>query len=198
MDAVSFVPANQASWEDLQTVFGSRGYAASCQCQRIRLGDRVWWNMPREERAHRLREETDCGHPESDRTSGLVAYLDGEPVGWCSVGPRTGYRRLMNSPIPWVGRREDKADEGVWTLACFATRAGYRKRGVTYALAAAAVDFARRRGAQALEGYPMITQPGQEIPWGEVNVGTYKVFAAAGFVEVSRPSHRRAVMRVDF
>ena len=35
---VSVVPANEAAWEDLQTVFG-RGAAAKCQCQRIKLGD---------------------------------------------------------------------------------------------------------------------------------------------------------------
>jgi GNAT superfamily N-acetyltransferase len=197
-DAISVVPANQASWDDLQTVFGDRGYAAACQCQRIKLGDRAWWHMPVEERAQRLREETDAGHPESDRTSGLVAYLDGEPVGWCAVEPRTAYRRLLNSNVPWAGRTEDKADDGVWALACFAVRAGFRRRGLTYALAAAAVEFARERGAKALEGYPIVPRPGQEVSWGELNVGHPHAFAAAGFREVSRPSSRRVVMRVDF
>jgi hypothetical protein len=73
---VSVVPANEASWEDLQTVFG-RGATAKCQCQRIKLGDGAWYRTPVEERAQRLREETDCGHPEADATSGMVAYLDG-------------------------------------------------------------------------------------------------------------------------
>lgn len=196
--AITVVPANEASWDDLQAVFGTRGYAFRCQCQRIKMGDRAWWNLPVEERAHRLREETDCGHPESEHTSGLVAYLDGEPVGWCAVEPRTAYRRLVNSRVPWAGRTEDKNDDGVWAVVCFAVRAGYRGRGVTYRLAAAAAEFARERGARAVEGYPIVTRPGQEVTWGELNVGSHKVFAAAGFVEVSRPSHRRAVMRVDF
>jgi GNAT superfamily N-acetyltransferase len=39
----------------------------------------------------------------------------------------------------------------------------FRRRGISRALARAAVDFARERGARALEGYPMITEPGQEI-----------------------------------
>jgi GNAT superfamily N-acetyltransferase len=195
---ISVVPANQSSWDDLQTVFGDRGYAATCQCQRIKLADRVWWYMPVEERAQRLREETDVGHPEAEHTSGLVAYLDGEPVGWVAVEPRVAYRRLLNSPIPWAGRTEDKQDDGVWAVACFATRAGFRRRGITYALATAAVEFARSRGATALEGYPIIPRPGQEVPWGELNVGHYNVFVAAGFAEVSRPSTRRAVMRIDF
>lgn len=44
----------------------------------------------------------------------------------------------------------------------------------------------------------MITQPGKEITWGELNVGARQVFEDAGFVEVSRPTVRRVVMRVDF
>jgi GNAT superfamily N-acetyltransferase len=100
--------------------------------------------------------------------------------------------------VPWAGRDEDKSDDRVWALVCFVVRAGFRGRRITYDLAAAAVDFARSRGARALEGYPMITQPGQEITWGEVNVGTRSVFAAAGFAEVSRPTKRRVVMRIDF
>jgi GNAT superfamily N-acetyltransferase len=77
-------------------------------------------------------------------------------------------------------------------------RAGYRRRGVSYALARAAVDFARERGARALEGYPMITEPGKEIIWDEIHVGSRSVFAAGGLTEVSHPTKRRVVMRIDF
>lgn len=81
---------------------------------------------------------------------------------------------------------------------CFVTRTGFRRRGVTYALARAAVEHARRRGARALEGYPMITEPGQEITWGELHVGSRSVFGAAGFTQVAHPTTRRVVMRIDF
>jgi hypothetical protein len=71
-------------------------------------------------------------------------------------------------------------------------------RGIAYALARAAADFARDRGARAVEGYPMITQPGQDITWGEMLVGNRSIFDAAGFIEVSHPTPRRLVMRIDF
>ena len=77
-------------------------------------------------------------------------------------------------------------------------RAGFRRRGFSRALASAAVDFARRRGASALEGYPMITHPGHDIAWGELHVGSRSIFAAAGFSEVHQPTLRRVVMRIDF
>ncbi|MEP6892952.1 MAG: GNAT family N-acetyltransferase [Gaiellaceae bacterium] len=83
-------------------------------------------------------------------------------------------------------------------MTCFLTRTGFRRRGISRALARAAVDFARQRGARALEGYPMITQPGQEITWGELHVGSRSIFADAGFDEVSHPTLRRVVMRIDF
>jgi len=195
--AISVRPANEASWEDLQTVFGMRGPASRCQCQRYKLRPREFFaGFPAEERAGRLREQTDCGHPASDTTSGLVAYLDGEPAGWCAVEPRTAYAGLVrNNRVPWADRAEDKTDDSVWAVTCLFTRAGFRKHGVSRALARAAVDFARERGARALEGYPMTTK---NVISEELHVGTEGVFAAAGFTEVSRPTLRRAVMRIDF
>jgi hypothetical protein len=43
----------------------------------------------------------------------------------------------------------------------------------------------------------MITQPGQEITWDELRVGSRSIFADAGFTEVSHPSLRRVVMRIE-
>jgi GNAT superfamily N-acetyltransferase len=195
--SLAIVPANAASWEDLQRIFGTRGTASRCQCQRYKLRPRESFaSFPAEERAERLREQTSCGHGESATTSGLVAYLDGEPVGWCAVEPRTAYAGLLrNNRVPWTGRAEDKADDSVWAVTCLFTRAGFRKRGVSRALARAAVDFARERGARAVEGYPMTTR---NAILEELHVGTEGVFADAGFAEVSRPTPRRVVMRVEF
>ena len=179
----------------------TRGYRSDCWCQRFKIRGTEWDSnsVPVEERARRLREQTRCGHPEARTTSGLVAYLEGEPVGWCAVEPRSAYPRLLRKcRVPWEGRSEDKTDDSVWAATCFVTRAGFRRRGVSRALARASVDFGRQRGARALEGYPMLTEPEKEITWGELHVGSRSIFAAAGFAEVSRPSRRRVVMRIDF
>jgi hypothetical protein len=96
-DSITVVPANQASCDDLQAVFGERGYAAQCQCQHFKIKATDWDREKRsnfKQRAMQLREQTHCGHPASPTTSGLVAYMDGEPVGWCAVEPRTAYMRL--------------------------------------------------------------------------------------------------------
>jgi GNAT superfamily N-acetyltransferase len=194
---VRIVPANQASWEDLQTVFGTRGDPSRCWCQRYKMQPRESWaSVGAEELSLRLRDQTDCDHPRSRSTSGLVAYLADEPVGWCAVEPRSHYARLLrNVRVPWGGRSEDKDDDSVWAVTCFVTRAGFRRQRISYALARAAVDFARRRGARALEGYPITTT---DVILGELHVGSRSAFAAAGFTEVSHPTLRRVVMRIDF
>ena len=198
-EQLTIVPANEASWADLQAILGTTDDPGRCACQRYK-SEAFIWSMSDVECRRRLREQTNCDDPSAESTTGLVAYLgaEREPVGWVAVEPRTEYRRLPKVRTVWSGRQEDKTDDSVWAVTCFVTRKGYRKRGLTYALAAATVGYARERGARALEASPMITLPGKEITWGELHVGSRQVFAEAGFTEVHRPSPRRVVMRVDF
>ena len=199
VDEITFLPANQVPCDDLMAVFGTGRSSAVCFCQRYKLmPGEAFSKSPREERAQRLREQTRCGDPSASETTGVVAYLDGEPVGWCAVEPRPAYFGLLRVyRTPWEGRNEDRTDAGVWSVTCVLVRAGYRKRGIAYALARRAVDHARSRGARALEAYPMRTETG-EVIWDEIHVGAQSIFAAAGMVEVSRPGKRRVVMRIDF
>lgn len=196
--SVRIVPANEASWEDLQAIFGTTDYAGRCRCQRFKVVGWVWRDTTQEERTEMLRLQTACGEPGAAATSGLAAYLDDEPAGWVAVEPRPAYPKLRTSRVPWTGRDEDKDDDGVWAVTCFTIRKGYRGRGLTYPLARATIGYARERGARAIEGYPMIAEPGKEITWGEMHVGARQIFEEAGFGEVSRPTVRRVVMRIDF
>jgi hypothetical protein len=68
----------------------------------------------------RLRIQAECGYPDSDTTSGLVGYLDDEPMAWCAVESRTAYIRLTRQ-VTWAGRNEDKTEEGVWGVTCLVT-----------------------------------------------------------------------------
>ncbi len=188
------VPANEASWEDLQSIL--TGMAGRCHCTRERLGDGDYFPMPESDRASLFRAESHCGDPRATETIGVVAYLGDEPVGWCAVDRRSVYGRLRGSPVPWTGRHEAKDDESVWAIPCMIVRRGYRGRGYTAQLVRGAVEHARERGAQAVEGYPMLTE-GREITWDEFRVGPVSAFAAAGFAEVSHPTKRRVVMRLE-
>lgn len=83
--SLRIVPANQVSWDDLQAVVGAaRCHGGRCFCQRFKIPDSQWRSLSDDERAHRLRAQADCGHPGSGSTSGLIGYLEDEPV----IAPR--------------------------------------------------------------------------------------------------------------
>lgn len=193
--SLRIIPASEAPWADVQLVL-SASSPRRCQCQRYKLQPRESFaSFPAEEREQRLRLETYCDDPVLRQTTGIVAYLGDEPVGWCAVQPRTAYPGLIrNNRVPWAGRAEDKSDDGVWALTCFVTRIGYRRRGISRALASSAARFAQERGARAVEGYPLTTTA---VIDEELHVGTVATFAQAGFQEVSHPTKRRVVMRKD-
>ena len=198
-NAIRVIPANEAPCDDLLAVFGDRGSSATCFCQRYKLQPREGFaSHPRAERRERLRQQTRCGDPSAAATSGIVAYLDDEPVGWCAVEPRPGYFGMARVyRVQWEGRNEDRADERVWSATCVLVRAGSRGRGVAYALAAGAVEHARARGARALEAYPYRTEVG-EVTWDEIHPGTESIFVAAGMSEIMQPGKRRVIMRIEF
>src|SRR5262249_10281164 len=126
---LTILPANEVSWAEVQKVFGFRGDASHCHCQRYKIGVRDWDSIPDEARAAMLRAETTCGAPSAETTTGLVAFLDDEPVGWCALEPRTAYPRLLKTRVPWTGRAEDRDDATVWAVTCFVVRVGYRRQG---------------------------------------------------------------------
>jgi GNAT superfamily N-acetyltransferase len=187
--AIIVRPVSEELFDDVQTVFGAKGQAARCQCQAYRMG---WYAVHSDDvpgRRELLRDQVIEGH-------GLLAYLDDEPVGWCSVAPRPDYAYLRQTV--WKGRHEHKDDAGIWAATCFVTRASYRHQGVSRALAAGTVDLARDHDAKAVEAYPMKPAPGKEVTWGEMHVGALNAFLAAGFRIVHVPSLRRAIVRYDF
>jgi GNAT superfamily N-acetyltransferase len=93
-----------------------------------------------------------------------------------------------------AGDGGDPADDSVWVVSCFVVRVGHRRKGVAHALLEAAVEHARAHGAQRLEAFPVVAGPG--VPSADLYHGPLSVFEAAGFDVVSRPSERRAVVRM--
>src|SRR5258708_19157752 len=171
------IPANEASCHDLEAIFGTADYPFHCQCQRFKVTGWLWRDTTLDERLAMHRASTACGQPAAAHTSGLVAYLEDEPVGWVAVEPRVAYPKLRALRVPWTGRSEDKDDEGVWAVTCFCVRKGDRGRALTYPLAQPAAAYARQQGATALEGYAMETQPGRAVTWGVLHVGAVLVFS---------------------
>jgi hypothetical protein len=62
-EQVKILPVNEASWNDLTTIFGTRDYPAMCQCQHYKVVGWIWRDSTREQRtAMRLRLGGDLLH----------------------------------------------------------------------------------------------------------------------------------------
>lgn len=122
---------------------------------------------------------------------GVLAYVDGEVAGWCSVAPKSTYRRLMRSrTIPHLDEDRDP-----WSIVCFVVRGGYRKRGLMHDLLDGAVEHARASGAAMVEGYPVDTG-GERVDVISGYVGTVALFEAHGFSRVqATDAHSGATTR---
>lgn len=193
---ISVVAADVAGFAALQEVFGTSGSAARCQCQRYKLRPHESFaRQPPQVRAERLHEQVTGLATDGATTCGLIASIDDQPAGWCAVEPRRNYEGLVrNQKVPWQGRDENRDDPTVWALTCLFVRRGLRRRGVSQALVAGAVEAARSGGARVLEAYPMTTT---EALSDELHPGLLPTFLAAGFTEITRPTQRRAVVRLE-
>ena len=116
-----------------------------------------------------------CGR---ENPPGVIGYDDGEPVAWCSVGPRAENTRLTRSRL--IRPLDDVA---VWSIICVVVRGGRRRRGYTTPLIEGAVAHAAARGAPAVESYPVDPGAGR-IDLTMAFVGTRAMFEKAGFVVV--------------
>jgi GNAT superfamily N-acetyltransferase len=109
---------------------------------------------------------------------GLLAYRADQPVGFISVGPRTAYPRVDASKTsPPVD------DVAVWAVPCFYVHRAHRGAGVTTALLRAAVDYARKDGAPAVEGYPR-SDDAPRVSAESAFFGTEAQFRRAGYRRV--------------
>jgi GNAT superfamily N-acetyltransferase len=152
----------------------------------------MFWKLPNKEFRSLAYEGNKAAQKailDSGQVPGLLAYLDGEAVGWIAVEPRGEYPRLARSHVL---RPVDA--EAVWSITCFFTRRDYRGKGVSISLLRATIEHVRRRGGRIVEGYP--TEPKTEkMPAPFVYTGLASAFRAAGFTEVARRSETRPIFR---
>lgn len=166
-------------WDDVAAVFGERGDAARCWCMYLRQPTVDY--RDRAGNRESLRRVVAAG-----AEPGVLAYRDGEPVGWASVAPREEF-------LPRLRRSKTLAPapgEGIWSVLCFVVPARHRRQGVAAALLAGAVEFARDRGARAVEGHPLDDAHGRRWPGAVAYNGVASMFAKAGFTEIARRGDR--------
>jgi len=107
----------------------------------------------------------------------LVAYVGKEPVGFVSLGPRYDFSRISNSKAtPPV------YEVAAWVIPCITVRHGHRGKGVAVAMLRAAVEYAGKRGAPAVEAYPRAasTRLHDDLAF----IGTQAMFRKAGYRKI--------------
>jgi ribosomal protein S18 acetylase RimI-like enzyme len=184
-------PLSAATWASLAELFREGGDPRWCWCQYWRLRSKDFSAAKAPQLRERLRDQA-----LSDEPPGLFAFDGERAVGWVSLGPRADCERVVRSRvIPTID------DRPVWSIVCFAVSSAARGRGVARALLDGAVDYARERGADALEAYPVAVDAGEPIHAEAAFTGTLPMFERAGFRVVadgaSDPSsrNRRVVVR---
>jgi len=188
IDGFEIEPLTSGRFDDFVHVLGAGG-VGGCWC--------MYWTCPSSatfmaaakggstaENKRAFRAQVDSGPP-----PGLLAYDDGEAVGWCRVMPRAALPGLANS-------RNFKTAldiDGVWSLACFVIRRSHRGRGLTATLTAAAVEFVREHGGRTIEAYP--TDPTEQQSPAAVYTGIASTFERLGFEVVQRSAPHKPMMR---
>lgn len=186
---IKVVPANAEHWNDLETLFGPGGASGGCWCMFWRLKRTDFNAMKSAEKKAALRNLT-----LKNKEPGLLAYIDGQAVGWCSVGPRADFAALETSRL-----LKPIDDVPVWSIVCFFIAKPFRNQGVLTQLLRGAVQYARQHGAKIVEGYPLDMEShkleGKKLTGSSGYMGISSAFRAAGFVTVKEVSDTQLIMR---
>jgi GNAT superfamily N-acetyltransferase len=173
-----FAAVTKATRADFEKLFEAKGGPKYCWCM-------VWRDMPdRQHASNADRKAEMLAHIEAGTPVGILAYAEGEPVGWCSVAPRESLRRL--SP------QQDDSEAGVWSIVCFYVPRALRGGGLAAALLEAAVKHAFEQGAKAVEAYPV----DEDSPSYRF-MGFRGMYGPLGFRETGMAGSRRHVVRLE-
>ncbi|MER6346173.1 GNAT family N-acetyltransferase [Streptomyces sp. NPDC001595] len=180
-----------SSFEDVRAVLGPKSPTANvCWCLSYRIPSKL-----NNELRGPARGEYVAGLCHADPAPGVLAYDGDEPVGWAAVAPRAETSFARNRKIPHVD------DLAVWCVWCIRVRPGHRKQGISHALIAGAVDFARAHGAPAIEAYPL-DNGDAKVDLTMAYPGLRANFERAGFTHAADTTsvlsgHPRILMRLD-
>lgn len=181
-----FHPLTPERWGHLETLFGARGACGGCWCMLWRLKRSEFEKQKGDTNKAAFKAVVDSGE-----APGILAYANGNAIGWCAVAPRETYPALDRSRV--LKRIDDKP---VWSIVCLFIAKEFRRKGVSVELLKAAAKYVRKRGGRLVEGYPV--EPRKDsMPDVFAWTGVASAFLKAGFVECERRSETRPIMRRD-
>ncbi len=181
---LTFKPVTTEKWPELEALFEEPGIQDGCWC--------MYWRIRRAD----CQRQYGAGNKqafkavvESGQVPGILAYLNGRPIGWCAIAPREATPTLDRSHTL---KRID--DQSVWSITCFFVSKPYRRQGLMERLIEAAIAYAQEQGAHIVEAYPLLNEITKLLPY-ERYMGIQSTFERVGFKEVARRTDRRPIMR---
>jgi GNAT superfamily N-acetyltransferase len=159
-------------------------WGTGCWCMYPRLTDAQMRQLPGPGSLNQRRRAAMAKLAHRRRAPGLLAFAGDKPVGWIAIAPRTELARIEAS------RATPRVDnEDVWVIPCVTVSKTFRGHGIALALIRAAVTYAARKGALAVEAYPRAGA----MRTGDDNAyfGTEPLFRRAGFQVIRRPLEDR-------
>jgi GNAT superfamily N-acetyltransferase len=171
---LDFYPVTKDRWTDFEQLFESKGGPHNCWCTVWRVNENKK-TIP----GKAGKKASMYNRVINDIPIGILAYLENEPIGWCSIAPRETYRKLGG----------DETKEGVWSLVCFFIKIPFRNKGIASQLIDAAIGYAKDNGAKYIEAYPVAPDsPSYRF------MGFVPTFERAGFQFLKAAGTRRNVM----
>ena len=133
--SVTIEPLTIDRWDDFEELFGKNGACAGCWC--------MYWRIVRSEFSRNKGEGNRLAMKalvEKGVIPGLLAYVDGQAVGWISLAVRDEFPVLRRSRV-----LKAIDDEEVWSIVCFFVQRKWRAKGICQYLVKGAILFAQKK-----------------------------------------------------
>ena len=178
-------PLTPDDWTAVARLFGANGACGGCWCMwwRVPQGGKLWKESQGTKNRDAFRRLIKAG-----KVHAVLAFSGDEPVGWCCFGPKESFPRMKR-----IRALQHASPEDTWSIVCLYIPSRWRGQGVASALVRAATEEARKLGAKAVEGYPVVPKEGSRMPGAFAWTGVPALFERAGYEEMERDGPVRPV-----
>ena len=186
---VDIRPLTPDLWPAFEDLFGKQGACYGCWCTYFRLPPAARKANDSQQKKEIIRERIQAGPP-----PGVLAFDDGQAIGWMQIGPRADVPEWNNA-----GRGSapvaagDAFDPSVWAISCFFLRSKARGKGLSHGLVSSGLVFARENGARFVDACPIDRSKSSRSVG--LFVGSTRVFEKAGFSKLVERKAGRPLMR---
>lgn len=156
--------------KDLETLFSTSEECKECWCMNHRCAPTACPTGA--EAADQFSSKLN-----QEEINGLIAYLDGKPVGWCAIdktSTQIGHDFVVENP--------DEVSQKSWMIHCLYIHPEARGQGISKMLIRDAVEMARAKGADEVLAFPIPEKNSAKFPKDLAEFsGRFSTFKSFGF-----------------